>query len=90
MQFPQFYYADYTAISNNKVIAKAKNVDGLLSFTLKEGTYDIALSFKPSKGYQMTIPLFYIGATLLITGAVFGYIYRNKIKKPITKEEPID
>ncbi len=88
VQFPQFYYADYTAISNNKVIAKAENVDGLLSFTLKEGTYDIALNFKPSKGYQITIPLFYIGVNLLIAGGVFGYIYRTKIKKPIIKEEP--
>ena len=85
MQFPQLYYVNYTVKSGGKTISEAENVDGLIAFTFKQGTYDIALSFKQSKGYQATIPLFYIGVCLLIGGGVFGYIYRTKIMK--TKEE---
>ena len=78
VQFPQFYYANYTMYSNGKSLGQAKNVDGLIAFTLKQGEYDAKLSFKPSKGYQLTIPLFYIGIFLLTSGGVFGYIYRKK------------
>ena len=85
VQFPQLYYVNYTVKSGGKTISEAENVDGLIAFTFKQGTYDIALSFKQSKGYQATIPLFYIGVCLLIGGGVFGYIYRTKIMK--TKEE---
>ena len=81
VQFPQLYYANYTMYSGGKSLGKAKNVDGLIAFELKQGTYDASLSFKPSKGYQLTIPLFYIGVFLLASGGVFGYIYRKKWMK---------
>ena len=84
VQFPQFYYDTYEVKQDGKTISKVQNVDGLIAFTLKEGTYDIALSFKPCKAYQITIPLFYIGAFLLASGGVFGYIYRKKLMKPAT------
>ena len=84
VQFPQFYYANYTMYSGKKNLGKAKNVDGLIAFELPEGTYDVKLSFKPSKGYQLTRPLFYIGLFGLVSGGVFGYIYRTKLMK---KEE---
>ena len=81
VQFPQFYYDSYEIKQGGKTISKVQNVDGLIAFTLKQGTYDIALSFKPCKAYQVTIPLFYIGAFLLASGGVFGYIYRKKLMK---------
>lgn len=81
VQFPQLYYANYTMYSNGKSLGQAKNVDGLIAFELKQGSYDASLSFKPSKGYQLTIPLFYIGIILLAGGAVSGYIYRIKWMK---------
>ena len=90
IQFPQFYYANYSVKSDNKTLGDVQNIDGLIAFTFKEGTYDISLSFKPSKGYQVTIPLFYIGATLLVGGGVFGYIYRTKLMKKKEDEEKVD
>ena len=87
IQFPQFYYANYSVKSDNKTVGGVQNIDGLIAFTFKEGTYDITLSFKPSKGYQATIPFFYIGVTLLIGGGVFGYIYRTKLMKKKENEK---
>ena len=87
VQFPQFYYDSYEIKQDGKTISKVQNVDGLIAFTLKQGTYDIALSFKPCKAYQITIPFFYIGAFLLASGGVFGYIYRKKLMKPATAIE---
>ena len=87
VQFPQFYYDTYELKQDGKTISKVQNVDGLISFTLKQGTYDVALSFKPSKAYQVTIPLFYIGTFLLVSGGVFGLIYRKKLMNQKPKEE---
>ena len=87
VQFPQFYYDSYVVKQGGKTISEVQNVDGLIAFTLKQGTYDIDLSFKPCKAYQITIPLFYIGAFLLASGGVFGYIYRKKLMKPATAIE---
>ena len=81
VQFPQIYYATYTAYSGGKKIATATNVDGLITFELTKGTYDIDLKFQPYSGYTATVPLFYIGVVLLIGGGVFGYIYRKKFLK---------
>ena len=78
VQFPQFFYANYTMYSGKKNLGKAKNVDGLIAFDLKQGSYDVKLSFKPSKGYQLTRPLLYFGLFSLVSGGVFGYIYRKK------------
>ena len=87
VQFPQFYYANYTMYSGSKNLGKAQNIDGLIAFELKQGTYDTRLSFKPSKGYQLTRPLFYFGLFNLVAGGVFGYIYRTKLMK---KEDEIE
>ena len=84
VQFPQFYYANYTMYSGKKNLGKAKNVDGLIAFELPQGTYDVNLSFKPSKAYQLTRPLFYLGLFGLVSCGVFGYFYRTKLMK---KEE---
>ena len=89
VQFPQFYYATYTAYSNGKKIGTATNVDGLIAFGLNKGTYDISLKFQPYSGYVATAPLFYIGVVLLIGGGVFGYIYRKKFIKEETKESEL-
>ena len=90
VQFPQFYYDTYEIKQDGKTISKVQNVDGLISFTLKQGTYDIAISFKPSKAYQVTIPLFYLGAFLLASGGVFGLIYRKKLMNQKPKEENLN
>ena len=87
IQFPQFYYANYSVYSNGKNLGTAKNVDGLIAFDLKGGEYDIKLSFKPSTGYQLARPLFYIGIVSIIGGGIFGYIYRKKIMKPKVEED---
>ena len=85
VQLPQLYYKGYYVYSGAKYLGEAKNVDGLVTLELKKGTYDIALNFKGSNGYQATRPLFYIGVFSLIGGGVFGLIYRKKIMKK--KEE---
>ena len=90
VQFPQFYYDTYEVKQDGKTISKVQNVDGLIAFTLKQGTYDIALSFKPYKAYQATIPLFYVGTFLLVSGGVFGLIYRKKLMNRKPKEENQD
>lgn len=90
VQFPQFYYDTYEIKQDGKTISKVQNVDGLIAFTLKQGTYDIALSFKPYKAYQATIPLFYVGTFLLVSGGVFGLVYRKKLMNRKPKEENQD
>ena len=81
IQFPQIYYNEYAMYSGSKYLGSAKNVDGLIAFELNKGSYDVALSFKGSKGYQITRPLFYIGTFLLISGGVFGCVYRHTFMK---------
>ena len=87
VQFPQFYYAEYTIVCDGKTISKAQNVDGLIAFSLNQGKYDVTLSFKPSKAYQATIPLFYVGLVLLVSGGVFGCVYRLKLMKKEDKPQ---
>ena len=83
VQLPQFYYKGYYIYSGATYLGEAKNVDGLVAFELKKGTYDVSISFKGSTQYQATRPLFYIGLFLLVSGGVFGLVYRLKImKKP--------
>ena len=87
VQLPQLYYKGYYIYSGSSYLGEAKNVDGLVSLQLKQGTYDISLQFKGSKGYQITRPLFYIGVFSLIAGGVFGLVYRTKIMKKKPKDE---
>ena len=87
VQFPQFYYKGYYLYSGSTYLGEAKNVDGLIAFELKQGTYDIAFEFKGSPVYQVTRPLFYIGVVSLIGGGVFGLIYRTKIMKKKEEQE---
>ena len=83
VQLPQFYYQGYYLYSGSKLLGEAKNVDGLIAFELKQGTYDVSLNFKGSPVYRITRPLFYVGLFSLVAGGVFGLIYRTKlIKKP--------
>ena len=81
VQLPQIYYKGYSVYSGSTLLGEAKNVDGLVSLELHKGTYDIALNFKSSLAYQITRPLFYIGAFSLVAGGVFGLIYRTKLMK---------
>ena len=87
VQLPQLYYKGYYIYSGSSYLGEAKNVDGLVSLQLKQGTYDISLQFKGSKGYQITRPLFYIGVFSLIAGGVFGLVYRTKIMKKKPEDE---
>lgn len=83
VQLPQLYYKGYTLYSGASYLCEGKNVDGLVTFELKKGTYDVSINFKGSTPYQVTRPLFYVGLFLLVSGGVFGYIYRIKImRKP--------
>ena len=85
VQLPQIYYKGYYIYTGSTLLSEAKNIDGLVTLELNKGTYDIALNFKASPAYRVTRPLFYIGVFSLISGGVFGLIYRKKImkKKPI-------
>ena len=87
VQLPQLYYKGYYIYSGSSYLGEAKNVDGLVTLQLKQGTYDISLQFKGSKGYQITRPLFYVGVFSLISGGVFGLVYRTKIMKKKPEEE---
>ena len=87
VQLPQFYYKGYYLYKGASLLGEAKNVDGLIAFELKQGTYDVSLNFKGSTAYQATRPLFYIGVFSLVSGGVFGLIYRTKIMKKKPEEE---
>ena len=87
VQLPQFYYKGYYLYSGATYLGEGKNVDGLVAFELKKGTYDVSLTFKGSTQYQVTRPFFYIGMALLISGGIFGLIYRKKIMKKPEEEQ---
>ena len=87
VQLPQFYYKGYEVYKGSHLLGEPLNVDGLVALELSQGTYDISLQFKGSKGYQITRPLFYIGVFSLIAGGVFGLVYRTKIMKKKPEEE---
>ena len=86
IQFPQLYYQGYVMYSGSSKLSTGKNVDGLVTFEINKGVYDVQLSFKGSTGYQITRPLFYIGAFLLISGGVFGCVYRHTFMKKKEQE----
>ena len=87
VQFPQIYYDTYGIYADGKSVGQLKNVDGLVAFEMKQGIYDAQIVFKPAKGYLIGRPLFYIGLVSLVSGGVFGYIYRTKIMKEKDPEE---
>ena len=87
VQLPQIYYKGYYAYSGATYLGEAKNIDGLVTFELKKGTYDFAINFKASVPYQVTRPLFYVGIASLIGGGVFGLIYRKKLMKKPEEEQ---
>ena len=87
VQLPQFYYKGYYLYNGATYLGEAKNVDGLVAFELKKGTYDVSINFKGSMQYQVTRPLFYIGLFLLVSGGAFGLTYRKKIMKKPEEEQ---
>ena len=87
VQLPQFYYKGYYLYNGATYLGEAKNVDGLVAFELKKGTYDVSINFKGSIQYQVTRPFFYIGTALLIAGGAFGLFYRKKIMKKPEEEQ---
>ena len=87
VQLPQLYYKGYEVYKGSHLLGEALNVDGLVALELSQGTYDISLQFKGSKGYQITRPLFYVGVFSLISGGVFGLVYRTKLMKKKSEEE---
>ena len=87
VQLPQFYYQGYFLYSGSTLLGEAKNVDGLVAFELKQGTYDVAINFKGAPAYRITRPFFYVGVFSLVAGGVFGLIYRTKLMKKKPEEE---
>ena len=87
VQLPQFYYQGYFLYSGSTLLGEAKNVDGLVAFELKQGTYDVAINFKGAPAYRITRPFFYVGVFSLVAGGVFGLIYRIKSTKKKQEEK---
>ena len=86
IQFPQIYYQGYSMYKGSSKLGEAKNVDGLIAFELDKGVYDVQLIYQGTKGYQITKPLFYIGVFLIVSGGVFGCVYRHTFMKKKEQE----
>ncbi len=63
VQLPQFYYEGYDLVlsGDSSYTVSCVNVDGLISFNLKEGTYKASLKWVGLKSYRIGVPLFFVG-----------------------------
>ncbi len=68
IQFPQFYYDGYVlewkridVPSPTYGSVKGEYVDGLVSFHLDQGSYELSLRWKGTTSYQVFSPLFIVG-----------------------------
>ena len=87
VQLPQFYYEGYRLYleGDSSYEAEGINVDGLVSFRLKEGTYKAELKWVGLTSYRVGVPLFFVGlagcgAMYLVPTGVSLY-KRGKAKK---------
>lgn len=72
VQLPQFYYDGYVLEWKSALpdaaqgSQKGENVDGLVSFRLKQGAYTLSLRWKGTTSYQVFSPLFSVGLIGLV------------------------
>ncbi len=63
VQLPQFYYEGYELrlSGESNYTVEGINVDGLVSFRLKQGTYTASLKWVGLLSYRIGVPLFFVG-----------------------------
>ena len=91
IQMPLIYYPGYeiTAINiqtNEVYILDGENIDGLVSFTLNEGSYKVTSSYVGTMSRQISVIMFSISITITAIGLVFGIIERKREKKYVIQE----
>ena len=87
VQFPQFYQDGYYGVYNNNTVY-GSNVDGLLSFELTKGQYELSLNFSRTKPYNVLAPFFYVGIGLTFAYAGVGTYQRIRANKKAHNQEP--
>ena len=93
VQFPQFFYDGYemSLEGETSYIVKGQNVDGLLSFSLKQGSYQASLKWVGLTSYQVGVPLFFVGLTgslaLFAVPSCLDFYKKKKERKPASSEE---
>ncbi len=77
VQLPQFFYDGYELqlVGEETYTVKGENVDGLVSFSLKEGTYKATLKWVGTTSYQIGWPLFFVG----LAGSIALYVVPTSI-----------
>ena len=80
VQLPQFYEDGYYAYFNNERVS-GENIDGLVSFNLPKGTYELKVTFERTNTFKVFAPIFYVGIGLTVAYAVGGTIYKYKKEK---------
>ena len=86
IQLPQFYYLGYEIKDENKVY-EYENIDGLVSFYLEEGNYQIEISYKGTKEMQICDMISIISfTTYLSISLIYGIYYFVKKHKKETVE----
>ncbi len=87
VQLPQFFYDGYemSLIGEESYTVKGENVDGLVSFSLKKGTYKATLKWVGLTSYQVGMPLFFVGlagsALLFAIPTSIGFYKRKRDMK---------
>ena len=86
IQLPQFYYLGYEIKDENNTY-KYENIDGLVSFYLEEGNYQIEISYKGTKEMQICDMISIISfTTYLSISLIYGIYYFVKKHKKETVE----
>ena len=82
IQLPQFYYLGYEIKDENKTY-EYENIDGLVSFYLEEGNYQIEISYEGTKEMRIcdTISIISFSIYLSISLNYGVYYYIKKTKK---------
>ena len=91
VQLPQFYYEGYRMVLSGDSSYKVDgiNVDGLVSFRLKKGTYTAQLKWVGLASYRIGVPLFFLGiaGTAAMYFVPFGIDACRKHKEKMEKAE---
>ena len=84
VQLPQFYYEGYVATLSNETktySAEGENVDGLVSFRLQQGDYQMDVVYLAPKSYRILHPFLYIGIVGIVLFAASGIVVPRIMKK---------
>lgn len=87
VQIPQIYYDGYEvkcyALDTDELVyfGEVQNIDALVSFSAKKGTYRVELKYIGSKSYRIALPFFFISVSAVISWGIGETIYAKKKKR---------